>query len=105
MTVRQAKLDQASRYNCGRDLAKRRRRGKRHRRWEAEDRMVPHIEHIHTELELMAFLKVESLLHGKVPILLERTTESISWGVAISGCSRPCEVGNIIRRDVPAADV
>src|ERR1044072_85454 len=70
--------------------------------------MVPNIEHVHPELEIVALLNSEMLLNREVPVLLVRTTESVSRRVAITGCAGPCRKRNVVghlRTRRPARDV
>src|SRR6266849_6777828 len=107
MSVDQPELDQPGR-NCRLgDLGKgifcriyltvcKNRLGQRNSRREPEDGMVPDIEDIHAELELVALLNTETLLHREVPILLEWPAERIPWSIAISGCARSSEVRHVV---------
>lgn len=59
--VIQTKLNQSGRNDRCRDLSKGRRCADVHGSWETKDRMVPQIESIHAEAQVVAFLDVDAL--------------------------------------------
>lgn len=63
VSVVQTKLDQPSRNDGRRDLTKRRRRSNVYAGWETKNRVIPHVEDIHAETQLMAFPDSEILQH------------------------------------------
>src|ERR1041385_6409295 len=70
--------------------------------------MVPNIEHVHPELEIVALFNSETLLNREVPVLLIWTAERIPRRVAITGCAGPGRERNVVghlRTRRPAIDV
>src|SRR5689334_3922591 len=88
VTVIQTKLNQPRRYNSRCDLAEGRRSTDVDDARETEDRMVPQVENIHAEAQLVTFLDVEILEQREVPVLLEWTTERVAWHITKTGCAR-----------------
>ena len=76
--VFQTELNQTS-GNCRLgDSTKGRRRRNVYYRWEPEDWVVPQVEEFCPELKCVTLRNCEPLGHGEVPVLLERSTESIA---------------------------
>jgi len=78
VAVSQAKLNQPGRNRGLGNLTECGGCADVHSRREPEYRMVPDIKDIHAELELVAFLNLEVLDHGEVPVLLVWPAESVS---------------------------
>ena len=61
VSVVQTKLNQSGRNDRRSDLSKGRGRSNVNLGRETKDRVIPHVEHIHAESDLMVFLNVGSL--------------------------------------------
>src|SRR2546423_203090 len=70
--------------------------------------MVPNVENVRPELEIVVLLNSETLLNREVPVLLVRTAESVPRRVAIPGGAGSCRERNVVghlRTRCPASDV
>lgn len=53
--------------------------------------MVPKIENVSPDVELVSLHQSESLRYGEIPVVLERRPKGVSRNVTVAGCPRTPE--------------